>query len=152
MHGHLDRFFRQWSAAAQPAGFPDRIVWQIGPSNETKLAKLALDGPGFLIVGRERWLGLVANGLHALDRARLGVPEVTEHLHDRPAFVAAAGAPRERVVHVVHERAERVGRRGQGVDEVAMGVVHGLLLAVMVARDRRERLARGPLRAGRPAR
>jgi peptide/nickel transport system substrate-binding protein len=31
-----NRFFHEWSAAAQPAGFPDRIEWQIDPTADAK--------------------------------------------------------------------------------------------------------------------
>jgi peptide/nickel transport system substrate-binding protein len=31
-----NRFFHQWSAAAQPAGFPDRLEWRVDPKEDPK--------------------------------------------------------------------------------------------------------------------
>jgi YVTN family beta-propeller protein len=41
-------YFRQWSAAAQPAGFPDRIVWRFGLTPAQEVAAIA--------AGRADWM------------------------------------------------------------------------------------------------
>jgi YVTN family beta-propeller protein len=38
-----NRYFHEWSAAAQPAGYPDRIEWRIDPSSEDDQNKPAVD-------------------------------------------------------------------------------------------------------------
>jgi YVTN family beta-propeller protein len=42
-------YFRQWSAAAQPPGFPDRIVWRFGLTPAQEVAAVA--------AGRADWMG-----------------------------------------------------------------------------------------------
>ncbi|MDQ6849417.1 MAG: ABC transporter substrate-binding protein [Actinomycetota bacterium] len=51
-----NRYFHEWSAAAQPAGFPDRIEWRIDPANtEDEQIRAAKRAVGTVASGATDW-------------------------------------------------------------------------------------------------
>ena len=71
-------YFREWSAAAQPAGFPDRIVWTFGTSLTREAAEIE--------TGRADWTNDPLPGVAGL-RARF---PAQVHISTLPEIVFAA--------------------------------------------------------------
>jgi peptide/nickel transport system substrate-binding protein len=63
-HLHIDLarnpYFRQWSAAAQPAGFPDRIIWRFGLTLAQEVAAIEAGRADWMADPPPDYQGLIA--------------------------------------------------------------------------------------------